>query len=497
MELSPAAQQARSEPPPFDEAARNAAKQLAAAAGKPQTQKAGLLAIHAALHRKRFRVDEAAYNFYGAKKQRFYEWKPRVEQLSGHASTLSHHFKQQPRVDETQPPPVMQPLRSMEPPPPPQPPPQRDQAPPIMQPLRSMEPPPPPQPPPQRDQASGQHPDLNAAMHKILSGWLVEVADEVGFQHVTKAVDLVDHFLRHTSACKRSEFQLLGIVCLRKVSDNSFSPELAIHCTDDTYTLDEVRAMEERVSALPPLPSLPSPAHQLRDPLLPPPESQLQPQPLSPLHCDCSVLSAWALCDDCDVGLFCDAAHRGARRECGGELIRCHDCGTVRCSTNCGVHILNAPEVPPWFYQSAPRTVLNTTGMGYLIQASAERLTESEARACSLQDLASQLSDWMSCHDPENWVTGYTRSVCVRVRERNQIDGDPYIRWRLWHTQYCRDASAPPRLRINPEELLRVLLQTEFDTGAGVFPRCGPDAAHCPSPFFSGFMLVDDSLHRI
>ena len=87
------------------EAARRAAKELAAAAGKGQTQKAGLLAIHAALHRKRFRVDEDAYKFYGAKKQRFYEWKPFVDRHTGSQMTVAQLYKHLPRVNETQPPP--------------------------------------------------------------------------------------------------------------------------------------------------------------------------------------------------------------------------------------------------------------------------------------------------------------------------------------------------------------------------------------------------------
>ena len=69
--------------PPFDDAARAAAKKVAAGAGKPRTQEAGLLAIHAALHRKRFQRDEEAYTFFGAKRQRFYEWKPVVEKNDG------------------------------------------------------------------------------------------------------------------------------------------------------------------------------------------------------------------------------------------------------------------------------------------------------------------------------------------------------------------------------------------------------------------------------
>jgi hypothetical protein len=68
--------------PIFDDAAKERAKKLAVDAGKPGTQKPGLVAIHAVLNRKHFRVDEEAYLHYGAKKQRYYEWKPLVEAAS-------------------------------------------------------------------------------------------------------------------------------------------------------------------------------------------------------------------------------------------------------------------------------------------------------------------------------------------------------------------------------------------------------------------------------
>ena len=86
--------------PPFDDAARAAAKKIAAGAGKPRTQEAGLLAIHAALHRKRFQRDEEAYTFFGAKKQRFYEWKPVVEKNDGSQLSVEQARKQQQRTSD-------------------------------------------------------------------------------------------------------------------------------------------------------------------------------------------------------------------------------------------------------------------------------------------------------------------------------------------------------------------------------------------------------------
>jgi hypothetical protein len=64
---------------PFDATAKARAKALAAAVGKPGTREAGLLAIHAVLQKKRFRVEEDAYLFYSVKRRTFYEWKPLVE----------------------------------------------------------------------------------------------------------------------------------------------------------------------------------------------------------------------------------------------------------------------------------------------------------------------------------------------------------------------------------------------------------------------------------
>ena len=61
---------------PFDAAAKDRAKRIAAAAGKPKTRDEGLKAIHAALHRKHFSDDRAAWEAYGSSRQRFYEWKP-------------------------------------------------------------------------------------------------------------------------------------------------------------------------------------------------------------------------------------------------------------------------------------------------------------------------------------------------------------------------------------------------------------------------------------
>ena len=74
--------------PVFDASARATAQVLAATAGKPGTREPGLLAIHAALHRKRFQLDEDAVAFYQVKRGRYYEWKPVIEPLEAHASPL-------------------------------------------------------------------------------------------------------------------------------------------------------------------------------------------------------------------------------------------------------------------------------------------------------------------------------------------------------------------------------------------------------------------------
>ena len=62
-------------PPPFNAAAQAHAKSIAAAAGKPKTRCEGLAAIHAVLHCGSFGTERAAWEAYGASKQRFYEWK--------------------------------------------------------------------------------------------------------------------------------------------------------------------------------------------------------------------------------------------------------------------------------------------------------------------------------------------------------------------------------------------------------------------------------------
>ena len=73
--------------PPFDAAAKAHAKRIAAQAGKPGTQNAGLLAIHAVLHRKRHLRDEDAWSHFGAKRPRFYEWKSLIT-----ADAITPHF---------------------------------------------------------------------------------------------------------------------------------------------------------------------------------------------------------------------------------------------------------------------------------------------------------------------------------------------------------------------------------------------------------------------
>ena len=73
---------------PFDATAKARAKALAAAVGKPGTREAGLLAIHAVLQKKRFRVEEDAYLFYSVKRRTFYEWKPLVEAAEAHLNAL-------------------------------------------------------------------------------------------------------------------------------------------------------------------------------------------------------------------------------------------------------------------------------------------------------------------------------------------------------------------------------------------------------------------------
>ena len=65
-------------PPLFDAAAKRRAQELATTHGKPNTKAAGLLAIHAARHRKRVPHGITVWDWFGAKKQRYYEWAPLI-----------------------------------------------------------------------------------------------------------------------------------------------------------------------------------------------------------------------------------------------------------------------------------------------------------------------------------------------------------------------------------------------------------------------------------
>ena len=64
--------------PPFDAAAKEIARRVAVAAGKPKTTEVGLKAIHAALHRACFSSERLAWEHFGVSRQRFYEWKPKA-----------------------------------------------------------------------------------------------------------------------------------------------------------------------------------------------------------------------------------------------------------------------------------------------------------------------------------------------------------------------------------------------------------------------------------
>ena len=58
--------------------------------------------------------------------------------------------------------------------------------------------------------------------------------------------------------------------------------------------------------------------------------------------CACSVLTPWAWCWACGGGEPIPMS----KTLSGGELIRCQDCKTMRCTANCGCVFYNTPEVP-------------------------------------------------------------------------------------------------------------------------------------------------------
>ena len=95
--------------------------------------------------------------------------------------------------------------------------------------------------------------DVNTSMRSILVDWLVEVAGEYKLNPETLflAVNYIDRFLSCVVAPRR-KLQLVGITCMLVAAkyEEIYAPQIDEFCyiTDNTYTRDEVIAMEQQVS---------------------------------------------------------------------------------------------------------------------------------------------------------------------------------------------------------------------------------------------------------
>lgn len=95
--------------------------------------------------------------------------------------------------------------------------------------------------------------DVNAHMRSILVDWLVEVAQEYKLVSETLflAVNYIDRFLSCEVAPRR-KLQLVGITCMLVAAkyEEIYAPQIEDFCyiTDNTYSREEVLAMEQQVS---------------------------------------------------------------------------------------------------------------------------------------------------------------------------------------------------------------------------------------------------------
>ena len=97
--------------------------------------------------------------------------------------------------------------------------------------------------------------DVNNSMRSILVDWLVEVAQEYKLVSETLflAINYIDRFLSSEVAPRR-KLQLVGITCMLVAAkyEEIYAPQIEDFCyiTDNTYTRDEVLAMEQQVTQL-------------------------------------------------------------------------------------------------------------------------------------------------------------------------------------------------------------------------------------------------------
>ena len=180
-------------------------------------------------------------------------------------------------------------------------------------------------------------------------------------------------------------------------------------------------------------------------------------------RCDCSVLTEWGECKRPEC--FDWDSVPPAPRAGGGRRIRCHTCGTVRCSANCGLLIFNCCE-----HDNANWDPDITIG-AEIRDAAEELFDASPDRSCTLQELRTFLIQRGQ----------YGRLQVPSLKQRQCGDHDPCTGGRYFvHLKH-----------------LRLILQP--DTGAGCFPPSHPDSKlhKYGSAFFQKFMLDGDVLHRI
>ena len=94
--------------------------------------------------------------------------------------------------------------------------------------------------------------DVNTNMRAILVDWLVEVSQEYKLVSETLflAINYIDRFLSQAPAPRR-KLQLVGITCMLVAAkyEEIYAPQIEEICyiTDNTYTRDEMLAMEQQV----------------------------------------------------------------------------------------------------------------------------------------------------------------------------------------------------------------------------------------------------------
>ena len=158
--------------------------------------------------------------------------------------------------------------------------------------------------------------------------------------------------------------------------------------------------------------------------------------------CDCSVLTEWGVCKR--PACFDWDAASPAPRVGGGMRVRCHTCGTIRCSANCGLLIFNCCE------HDHGNLNADYTINGEIRDTLEELLDASPDASCTLEELHAcllQRGDYGKMQVPAyRQVMAGFQSPCTGGRYFVRLD------------------------------MLRKILSNPEDTGAGLFPPGHPDS---------------------